>query len=119
MKSLCAIFLMFACCAVAAAQATDKPCPVGDCDCLQRKAEAARKIQHFRTAVEKYQALAVCDPTRKTWADQQVVAVFDEVEALRQEADDANRRAQTEKKRAQKALADLRATLTDVVRLPT
>ena len=117
MKSLCAIFLIFACCAVAAAQATDNPCPVGDCDCLHRKAEAARKLQHFRTAVEKYQALAVCDPARKTWADQQVVAVFDEVEALRQQADKANKSAQTEKKRAEKALSDLRATLTDVVRL--
>lgn len=90
---------------IAQAQQPDPPCRVHDCQCLEDKAAKALSATppDFQTAIEKYQALALCDPARRAYADQQILTVFKKIQALQTEAIQNAAKAKTNEKKAVKA----------------
>ena len=95
---------------LAANSQAQKPCPVGDCPCLEAKATNALRASppDFPTAIEKYQALAICNPAKRAYVDSCVFAVYGAIQKLLREAEANEKNAITQKKAAdaQKRRAD-------------
>ncbi len=101
-KSLLSACLFLLLAATAPAQKSDLPCDVGNCPCLEAKADKALSARppDFQTAIEKYQALALCDPAKRAYADKQILAVFEEIQNLQKQASQNAAKAKAKEKEA-------------------
>jgi hypothetical protein len=96
---------------LAASSQAQKPCPVGDCPCLEAKARNALSAStpDFQTAIEKYQAFALCNPAKRAYVDSCILAVFGKIQQLQKKAEANEKKAITQKRRADKNAQEAKA----------
>lgn len=72
-----------------------------ECDRIMADGQAAENKQHFKEAITKYNAVVLCDPSRKTEIDKRILAVFAKIEVQRDEAIRAKNALNTAKKQVE------------------
>jgi formylglycine-generating enzyme required for sulfatase activity len=78
------LLLLPACASHLAAQT---PCPPPDCACLVQAAESAAQDKDYVNAIRQYNAAAACDPARTLEFNARIEALFQQIDALRIDAE--------------------------------